>query len=131
MTDQAKPITFEGGKYYHKQIGVRLLCLATGQRYTIFEFNDGDVVTLDKYQLKDYGIIAEWRDVPAVDWSLYAKWHVALAMSEDRNWWIFTVRPVKSDHGWLSQNLGGIEIPKEYAPKFSGRWQDSLVERPA
>lgn len=125
MTDQAKPITFEVGEYYIHS-GVKHLCVFVSENSGLFVYNM-DIKNISSWiDKKD---ISEWREVPEVDWSLYAKWHVYVAMNKDNLWYAYDLPPKLGTLGyWLG---AGEHIPQEYAPKFSGDWKDSLIERPS
>lgn len=69
---------------------------------------------------------------PVVDWSVMPAWAKWVAMDEDGNWHYFEKKPEIGGY-----NIGGKEwvgdyhnFPREYWPKYSGDWRNSLVERP-
>ena len=83
-------------------------------------------------------LISEWIDAPEVDWSFIPPWFIALAMNKNFDWRAFTEKPsllvgnsIWSIPGTFYQpGQTVIDIPSQYAPKFTGDWKDSLVCRP-
>lgn len=128
MTEQAKPLTFEIGKYYRSK-DRKFICVYVSRDNKVAwcVSTEGEYCTF----LKVADGIVEWIDKPEVDWSKMAAWHKWVAMSDKGVWFAFTVKPMMSDGSWLAINCGiGNFISSGYYPKFSGDWRDSLVERP-
>lgn len=76
-------------------------------------------------------LISPWIDAPIVNWPAMPAWANWVAMTDTANWFWFSQRPTLNDVGW-GRPVGGLydQIPSGYTPTFTGRWQDSLVERP-
>ena len=81
-------------------------------------------------------IVREWYAPPVVDWPAMPAWARYVAQNEGGYWYWFSEKPemvldrtIYSDEEGILQDGG--RIPAEYAPAYSGPWEDSLVERPA
>jgi hypothetical protein len=66
---------------------------------------------------------------PVVDWPSMPAWVNAVARDADGRWHGHVCKPDIGFYGW-SRGSAIVLIPKSHAPKFSGDWMDSLVERP-
>lgn len=66
--------------------------------------------------------------LPVFDWSKAARWHKWAAMDAGGLWWVFKEKPEIRSSCWMSYNAD--LIPSDYAPKWTGDWKQSLVERP-
>jgi len=69
-------------------------------------------------------------DKPVVDWSLYPKWLTCLYRNTYGTWFLSDKVPRLHDGIWDNYGEQQYVVPDEYAPKWNGRWQDSLCERP-
>ena len=67
---------------------------------------------------------------PVVDWSLYAKWHMWIAMDADGAWHSYLHKPECARLCFDNDESEYQYIPPEYAPTFTGDWKYSLFERP-
>lgn len=81
------------------------------------------------FMVKDLSKLSEpWIDKPEWDWSTTPPWLNWLAMDDDGLWYLFQSKP---DIRSTTRCRGHVvSVPKEYAPKWSGDWKDSLVCRP-
>lgn len=88
-------------------------------------------------RLSDKDIVGMWGVPPNVDWSLFPKHIVAVAMDESLRWYAYTYIPIRCAEVWdnpptldrtfhLSQPLAGDLL----IPTYSGDWKDSLCIRP-
>lgn len=78
-------------------------------------------------------LVSIWTESPEVDWSVIPPWMNWVAMDENGEWAAYTVKPeTLSDEWFLNDGRADhVYIPPAYAPKYSGDWKDSLVERPS
>jgi hypothetical protein len=144
----------EVGKYYKTRIGnkVRVICVDRPNelRPVIAINGEGEIITygpegrrtIDPLLSSDSDIVSEWTEKPIVDWSILPRWANLVMMDEHGKWhWARKNKNVVccdctilDKYGHFFRGRDGIgecgNIPDEYAPKFSGRWQDSAVERP-
>ena len=78
-----------------------------------------------------YDIVSEYTAKPTVNWPAMPAWALYVAMDVWGIWQWFPTKPDKNTKGGHYFCISGYGvIPKEYAPEFSGVWQDSLIERP-
>jgi hypothetical protein len=133
-------LNFEVGKAYQTRDGRKAVCLTT----TATEYDGQPIVLqiegrliyvtiLGRYhnllEVDNYDIIGEWIDKPVIDWSLMPAWAKFVTMDKSGKWWWYTHKP-SLEHAWcIIEGFVG-KIPSEYAPKWEGDWEDSLIERP-
>jgi hypothetical protein len=132
-------LKFEVGKTYQTRDGRKAVCLTTTLEndYPLGLQIDGSIyrATVDGYDYvtksespKD--IIGEWVDKPIVDWDAMPTWAKFVAMGRGGGWWWYEKEPVIGENIWRSESEYYDEIPAEYAPKWDGDWEESLIERP-
>jgi len=85
--------------------------------------------------LKENGwdIISAWTDTPDCSklWPLLPPWINWVAMDENGSWAGYRNKPGKVEGFYYCKSDDDYcTIPKEYSPKYSGSWKDSLTERP-
>lgn len=74
-----------------------------------------------------FDLISEWEDKPIFDRSLLPAWaNKAIAMDSTNLWFCYSEVPVMCMGIWRMKRRSCI-IPKEYAPKWTGDWKDSLL----
>lgn len=66
---------------------------------------------------------------PIVDWSVMPAWAKWVCVNEDGYWYWSAGKPELTPDGWMSEWQEGA-IPEQFAPKYTGDWRNSLVERP-
>jgi hypothetical protein len=134
-----KNLNFEVGKAYQTRDGRKAVCLTTtlDGKFRIGFQLDGSLIALqmngkcfaDEPESQN-DIIGEWIDKPIVDWSLMPAWAKFVAMDSTGYWWWYEKKPFTSENTWRSESEYYDEIPKDYAPKWEGDWEESLIERP-
>lgn len=75
-------------------------------------------------------LIAPWIDKPSFDRSLLPAWaNKAMAMDAGNCWYCFSEVPIPQSDSQGNWDGGGWQdtIPREFAPKWSGNWKDSLL----
>lgn len=138
MNEQTKPLTVEVGKQYKTSSGSRVKCIYHSDDTFMFVVLNGlmGVLYSDKSGKLLCGnvhgdIVSEWIDKPIVDWSLYAKWHIAVNMDDGGEWYAYEGSvPVRGGEFFWTWTGVRSPIPKSYAPTFTGDRKDSLVMRP-
>lgn len=79
-------------------------------------------------------IVGPWTNMPDCSelWSQLPPWINWVAMDENGSWAGYRNKPVKSGscYNFESGYNDYCTIPKEYSPKYSGSWENSLTERP-
>ena len=79
-------------------------------------------------------IVGPWTNTPDCSelWTQLPPWINWVAMDENGSWAGYSNNPGKVDGFYHCQNGDDnyCTIPKEYAPKYSGSWENSLTERP-
>lgn len=138
----------EVGKHYKTRNGLRATCVADsliGEQPCVvllhWEVGDWvDTFTADGYRNlshieNPWDIISEWVDKPQVNWSIIPPWFNWVAMDEDGEWFAFVLSPsIELGANWWgtsnSETIKAMLIPGYYAPKWTGDWKLSLVERP-
>lgn len=137
-------LTIEVGKYYRTRDGrkARVYALDGGEMKNIIHgailFDDswiGDAWHLNG-QARDDGhthvrdLIAPWIDKPSFDRSLLPAWaNKATAMDAGNCWYCFSEVPIPQSDSQGNWDGGGWQdtIPREFAPKWTGDWKDSLL----
>lgn len=135
-------MNIEAGKFYQTRDGRKVRIYATdGQKDgypihgAVLYVNGWEVAgwhsdgTWIKGGRRGLDIIAPWIEKPIVDWSAMPKWAKWVAMDKNGEWFWSDAPPRKSKDIWECSCNTDI-IPPEYAPKYEGPWEDSLVERP-
>lgn len=75
-----------------------------------------------------YDLVAEWIAKP--EWPGVAVWHNWVARDKDGRWFAYVDRPdIRGSERWMP-NGDYDSIPPAYAPKWTGDWRESLIERP-
>lgn len=153
-------LNIEAGKFYKTREGRKVRIYATDGigPYTIHGAVEFTNVWRDtgwretgrfwSNDTHDSDIISEWDDAPTFDWSKAAAWHKWVAMDEGGSWWAFVEKPKIGERCWSWSAFGENPkmgercwpwsaaddaysyIPPEYAPKWTGDWNQSLIERP-
>lgn len=75
-----------------------------------------------------FNLTEPWIDKPEWDWSATPPWFNWLAMDSNDRWFLYADKPDINYKNWYAIKF--IDIPPQYAPKWSGDWKDSLVGRP-
>lgn len=128
-----------GGVYEthdHRKVQCVYIYANCGQAVYIFPDNPEAEPIASDYRGKTYcgerRIIGEWKERPVVDWSKFAAWQKYAAKDSNNLWQAYMEKPTLKDDYWRINEEDQVanKIPKEYAPKFSGHWKDSLCERP-
>lgn len=134
----------EAGKYYRTRAGRKIKLLSTegvfpyvgiGAHVTakglgdIGNWCDDGFVLANQHEHPD-DVVAEWVDKPEFDWSVIPPWLNYLAMDGNLTWYLYASKPTFSDTRWDPEADADIcKVPKQYAPCWTGRPEDSLVER--
>lgn len=128
----------DGGLYGYR--GEKCLCQVTSTldgKFCYHLFNEANeqkfktysIATSDGYAMTE-GDITPWHDKPVVDWEAMPAWANAVFLRSNGLWkWSAEVPKYDERMGWVWENCSG-HIPKEYAPKYDGPPEDSLVVRP-
>jgi hypothetical protein len=132
-------LNFEVGKAYQTRDGRKAVCLTTTleNAYPLAFQVDGSLykATIDgcDYVTKSESpkdIVGEWIDKPVIDWSLMPAWAKFVAM-DNSGCWYWYINKIRIKNNYWEQESGFCgKIPTEYAPKWEGDWQKSLIERP-
>lgn len=87
---------------------------------------------LNKCCTSSADLVSEWTEPkPEVDWSAMPAWAKCVYMDEHGSWFYISVPVALSETiGFFKDSVPKARIPPDYAPKFAGRWQDSIVFRP-
>jgi len=137
-----EPLTFTPGNFYRTRDGRKARIYATDCEIhgAINEIeNHWEAIQWMKSgkhrHCENLDLIAPWIDRPEVNWSALAAWHRWVAMDENGEWFSYVLKPVRIiSKMWSTDPEGNddefFQIRATYAPKFSGDWKDSLVERP-
>lgn len=137
----------EVGKSYRTRNGLRATCVADNLRgeapcAVIYHdrFEDWvDTATSDGFHrlasLESYwDLISEWPNTPEVNWSVIPPWFNWVAMDYSGDWIAHGEKPEISGQllHWecASGDSNEMLIPPAFAPKWTGDWKQSLVERP-
>lgn len=144
-------MNYEVGKYYATKEGHRAECICnrpTRSEFillTVFavEIDDDIVIATPsgrfyrKGGLPTVSIVGPWIDKPIVDWSKMPAWFDGVIMFPRQSPWqwsgYYGSRPYINDEleTWMCPpDAYWFVIPEAYAPKWTGDWRDSLVERP-
>lgn len=134
-------LNFTPGRWYKTRGGQKRYCIGTGLDGTLF-MQDARLPSnyyacnpdgTHKFNFKEDDIISEWIDRPEVDWQKYPAWLPWLAMDKDGRWFLYEKEPrtARGEDAWVRDSMGDLllRVPPEYAPSFSGNWQDSLCSR--
>ena len=90
-----------------------------------------------------YKIVGPWvepgtttPDVPPGFWDKLPAWMDWVIQGPNGNWMVYNSEPILDIHAhvpWGFINYTGVEslrIPPTFAPRFTGKWQDSKIQRP-
>ena len=135
----------EAGNYYRTRAGRKVLVLSTNgcadfPIYASLVLHTGkldqpgcwraDGRFVNASTIHDKDLVAEWVDKPEFDWSVIPPWLNYLAMDHDGAWYLFEQKPALfRDLEWDSNGGALHRIPSKFAPTWTGRPEDSLVER--
>jgi len=142
-----KPEEIIEGKFYRTRCGYKLEVYRTDrlgklpvhagvffdERWNIVSLTIEGKFRTESEIIHNCDIMSIWTDPPVVDWIILPKWTKAIAMDGDGDWYGFTIIPEKMSltEIWNDPNDDYIfNIPPEYAPKYDGSWEESLVIRP-
>lgn len=129
---------FEVGKYYRTRDGRKARCIATdGAPSHPFLFvisGDGDFGVassgraISDLTVCDLDILGPWIERPVFKREWYPAWARWIALNSYGEWGWYSGRPDKYASAFAAANyLCGV-IPLEFAPTYSGPWEDSLTE---
>lgn len=77
-------------------------------------------------------LVSIWTEPVEWDRSTTPPWLNWLAMEEDGRWYFYTHEPSFTGWEWVpaEEDSDFIKIPKNYSPKWTGDWKESLTKRP-
>lgn len=148
MTKQEIPKWLFAGAYCadRNKNKIRVICTdrtsTQGTEYTVLGLNERGVAstyTPDGMwttggHISDQDLVGPWVDPIIIKWP----WHL---LPPWFNWCAFSaggqaftyahkIKPTINIYSAWTNNYPSIHIPKEYAPEFTGDWEQSLTERP-